>query len=85
MSALPLSLALDDHALEAIAQRVAAILTDQAPEADPLLTVEEAADYLRCKPPRIYDLTSQGKLRVHKDGARSLYRRSSLDAVLEAS
>ena len=84
MSGLPVPLTLPDDAIEAIAHRVAEILGSKS-DSDPLLTVEEAAEYLRCKPARVYDLTHQRKLRVHKDGSRNLYRRSDLDAVLEVS
>jgi excisionase family DNA binding protein len=52
-------------------------------EASPYLTVEEAAEYLRCKPKRIYDLTSQRRLPHVKDGSRTLLRRADLDAHLE--
>ena len=47
-----------------------------------ILTVEEAAEYLRCKPKRIYDLTSQRRLAFVKDGSRTLIRRDALDQYL---
>lgn len=49
------------------------------------LTTEEAADYLRCKTRRIYDLTSQGRLTAVKDGSRNLYERAELDRHLNLS
>jgi excisionase family DNA binding protein len=73
--------------LERIAERAAEILASQVvhTDAQPYLTVSEAAEYLRCKPKRVYDLTSQRRLPVVKDGSRSLLRRSDLDAYLEAN
>ena len=46
-------------------------------------TTDEAADYLRCKPQRIYDLVSERKLPVLKEGSRSLFRREHLDALVK--
>ncbi len=85
MSAEPLRLGLDlapEH-LEAIAARVADLLAARAPAtSSPYLTVTEAADYMRCKPPRVHDLCSQGRLPRVKDGARLLVRRADVDAYL---
>lgn len=82
----PLSLTLPPDALEAIAQRAAELLAERQPAgtiASPWLTTTEAAEYLRCKPQRVFDLTSSGRLRVRKDGSRNLYRREDLDAYLD--
>ena len=49
----------------------------------PVETVAEAAEYLRCKPQRIYDLRSSGRLPRHGDGSRVLIRRADLDAHLD--
>jgi len=68
--------------VEAIADQVAVRLQPHEPN-DPWLDVDEAADYLRCKPQRIYDLVSYERLRVAKDGRRSLFKRAWLDEVLE--
>lgn len=64
-----------------VAEEVAALLvvTDRG---EALMTVAEAAEYLRCKPKRIYDLCSQGRLPFEKDGSRTLIRRRSIDAYL---
>jgi len=78
------AVALSDEDVERIAQRVVALSSD-APPADPWLDVDEAADYLRCSRQRIYDLASMGRLTVGKDGRRSLFRRSTLDAYLGES
>lgn len=69
-----------EELLEAIADRVAQRI-DSSP-VSPLLTVEEAAQYLRCRPKRIYDLTSQRRLKFLKDGSRTLIRRDALDEYL---
>ena len=70
-----------------VAERAAALVAERsraADEAQPYLTVQEAADYLRCRPKRIYDLTGQRRLPHVKDGSRTLLRRVDLDAYLEA-
>lgn len=69
-----------DDLVEAIAERVAERIGTAAPS--PLLTVEEAAEVLRCRPKRIYDLTSQRRLEFVKDGSRTLIRRSAIDDYL---
>ncbi len=80
-----LSLTLPPDALEAIAQRAAELLAkDFQPAAlSPYLTVDEAADYLRCTGrQRIYDLVHQGALVPRRDGKRLLFHRDTLDAYL---
>jgi excisionase family DNA binding protein len=49
----------------------------------PWLTVEEAANRLRCKRQRIYDLLSQRKLSRHKEGGRTLVCRGEVDALVK--
>jgi excisionase family DNA binding protein len=73
-----------DDAVERVALRVAELLAGQLAPADrsPWLDVGEAAGYLRCKPKRIYDLVSQRRIPVHRDGSRVLFRRDELDAYL---
>jgi excisionase family DNA binding protein len=82
-----------DELVERVAVRVVELLgTHVSPpgEASPWLTVDEAAEYLRCKPKRIYDLVSQSRehdpgrrrLPVHRDGSRLLFLRHELDAYL---
>jgi excisionase family DNA binding protein len=46
------------------------------------LTVAEAAERLRAKPQRVYDLLSAGRIRRYKDGARVLVKRTELEAYL---
>jgi excisionase family DNA binding protein len=75
-----------DDIAERVALRVAELLAGQLAPADrsPWLDVGEAAEYLRCKPKRIYDLVSQRRIPVHRDGSRVLFRREELDAYLLA-
>lgn len=70
-----------DALVEAIAERVVERLAADAGPS-PLMRVEEAAEYLRCQPKRIYDLTSQRRLDFVKDGSRTLIRREALDHYL---
>lgn len=83
-----LSIALPAEMVEAIAQRAAELLAERQVDAvtvtSPYLSVEEAAEYLRCKPKRIYDLTSQRRLSAVRDGSRLLLRRVDLNSYLEA-
>ncbi|HWK28076.1 MAG TPA: helix-turn-helix domain-containing protein [Solirubrobacter sp.] len=87
MSAL--SLTFPPDFARAVAEQLADVLIERGivggdATTSPYLTTDEAADYLRCKPQRIHDLTSQGRLRVCKDGSRSLFRREDLDLYLSA-
>lgn len=70
-----------DALVEQVAGRVAELLADRlpAPAASPWLNVEEAAERLRCKPKRIYDLVREDKLPVHREGTRLLFRCDELD------
>lgn len=77
-----LNLNVPDELVEAIAERVAERLGAGAAPS-PLLTVDEAADYLRCGRKRIYDLTSQRRIAHLKDGSRTLIRRDELDRYLQ--
>jgi excisionase family DNA binding protein len=80
-----LSVAVPTQLLDLIAKRAAELIERPAAEADPWLTVEQAAGYLACKPKRIYDLCSQRRVPFAKDGSRTLLRRTDLDAYLEGS
>jgi excisionase family DNA binding protein len=74
-------LSVPDELLEAVAGRVAELLAPllMAPAASPWLDVSEAAEYLRCRPKRVYDLVSQRRIPAHRDGGRLLFRRDELD------
>jgi excisionase family DNA binding protein len=76
--------AVPDELVEALAGRVADLLAERLPHRpEPWLDVDGAADYLACKPHRVYDLKAEGRLRFAKDGTRLLFRREWLDACLE--
>jgi excisionase family DNA binding protein len=76
---------LPDSLFEAIAARAAELVAADltAGETHPYMTVDQAAEYLACKPKRIYDLCSQRRVPFRKDGNRTLLRREDLDAYLE--
>ena len=80
-------LQLPNDIVELIAGRAAELVLERlelratAPESA-FLTVNEAAELLRAKRQRIYDLLSDGRLARHKDGARVLVRRADLVAHL---
>jgi excisionase family DNA binding protein len=75
-----------DALVEQVAGRVAELLAARLPAApaptSPWLNVDEAADYLRCTRKRMYDLVSQSRVTVHRDGSRLLFRREDLDEYL---
>ncbi len=86
MSDVGLNLSVPPALVEEIAQRAAAIVLERLrrqPEAPPrLLTVPEAAELLRARPQRVYDLLSDGRLIRHKDGRRVLVDRQELERYL---
>lgn len=75
---------LPDEVLDAIADRVAGIISERtgADRPEPWIGVAEAAEHLHCRPQRIYALVHQGRLRPRRDGSRLLFRRSELDQWL---
>jgi excisionase family DNA binding protein len=85
-AAEPLTLAIPDVLAERIAERAAEIalerLRGEAGVRSPYLTVPEAAEYLRAKPQRVYDLLSSRRLTRYRDGRRVLVSRAELDAYL---
>lgn len=74
-----IDLRLDQETVDLIAVKVAEALGQPVRG---WFNVAQAADYLACKPQRIYDLVSQGKLKSAKDGRRVLFRREWLDQAL---
>jgi excisionase family DNA binding protein len=76
------TLSLGDE-VQAIANAVAAVLTEEFAPRAAWLDVQAAADYLACPPSRIYDLVAQRRVRVARDGTRLRFRTEWLDAVLE--
>jgi excisionase family DNA binding protein len=79
-----LTLELPQEFVEAVAERAAALVLErlEARTASPYLSVEEAAEYLRCSPQRIYDLRSSRRLTRGGDGSRALVLRSELDELV---
>jgi excisionase family DNA binding protein len=74
-------LRMPEEVVDAIARRAAELVLerlDQAGGAGEWLTVEEAAELLRCQPQRIYTLRSTGRLPRHVEGGRALVARSDL-------
>lgn len=87
MSVGTLELQVPDAFVQAIAERVADLLADNLTEAspsEPWIGVEQAAEHLACPTSRIYDLVSQRRLAPRRDGRRLLFKRSHLDAAIEA-
>lgn len=50
----------------------------------PYLTVHEAAEYLRCKPQRIYNLCAEGRLTRNHDGSRLLLLADEVEGLVIA-
>jgi excisionase family DNA binding protein len=70
---------LSDEAVEALAVRVAHLLTErQEAQTDGFLDVAGAADFLACPASRIYSLVSAKRLPHYKDGSRLLFDRAEL-------
>src|SRR4051794_37032382 len=63
-------------AVELVVER---LVTESTPSLSKYLTVSEAAEVLRAKPQRVYDLLSAGRLRRFKDGSRVLVLRDEVD------
>jgi excisionase family DNA binding protein len=84
MRARELRLALPDELLDELVERVTARVLEEleAPARPEFLTVQEAAELLRAKPQRVYDLLSSHQLQGFKDGSRVLVRRADLVAHL---
>jgi excisionase family DNA binding protein len=75
--------------VEELVERVAARVLEQLPAAapapaSPYMSIDEAAEYLRAKRQRVYDLLSAGRLTRFKDGSRVLVSREELDGHLGA-
>lgn len=87
MSGQGVTVELPGSLVEAVAGRVVELLEQRLAPAgadDPWMDVDQAADYLACKPQRIHDLVSLGRLSYDgRDGRRGLFRRSTLDAYVE--
>lgn len=76
---------LPPEALDELVERVASRVLERLPAAaptSPYMSIDEAADYLRAKRQRVYDLLSASRLTRFKDGSRVLVSREGLDAHL---
>lgn len=80
---IELTVRLSDEQLEEIAARAAAMVQPDGLELSPWLNVGEAAERLRCRRDRIYDLIAVGKLTPRRDGRRVLLHRDELDQYVE--
>ena len=79
---------LDDEALDRLAALLAPRLTErlgQNAAFDQWLNTEEAARHIASSRGRLYDLVQLRKLEPRRDGRRLLFKRSDLDAYLEAA
>ena len=79
------SLSLSDEAVELIAEHAAALVLSRLSASSPTvpyLTVAEAAERIRAKPQRVYDLLSARRLTRYKDGRRTLVSREEIDVYL---
>lgn len=76
--------------LEELADRIAERLAEKLEERRfvtrqetcELLSVAEAAEMLRCKPQRVYDLRSAGRLPRTTEGGRAVVRRTDLERLV---
>lgn len=80
---LEVTLTLSDEQLARIARQAAALMPAEQSSASPWLNVAEAAERLRCRRDRIYDLIALGRLHPRRDGRRVLLHRDDLDRYLE--
>ena len=79
---------LDDAALEMLAERLAPLLADRLARdsgSSTWLDAKGAAAYLATTRDRVWDLVQLHKLKPRRDGTRLLFKRTELDAYLEAS
>jgi excisionase family DNA binding protein len=81
---LTFTIELTPEQLDALAKRVAPLL-ELSPPDDGYLNTADAARYLACPTSRVHDLVQLGKVHPLRDGRRLLFRRSDLDACLEAN
>jgi excisionase family DNA binding protein len=82
---IELTVTLTDQQLAEIAERAAGLVSAGGETSSPWLNVAEAAERLRCRKDRIYDLIALGKLHPRRDGRRVLLHRDDLDAYIEGS
>jgi len=70
--------------LDAVAERVLERLEGSRPAgAEPFVDVAGAATFLACPKSRLYALASAGRIPVHRDGSRLLFRPEELRRWVE--
>jgi hypothetical protein len=74
---------LTEDALEQLVDQVADRLGAQRDCDGWIRGAAAAAEYLGCKPKRIYDLKAQDLLEYRKEGSRLSFRREWLDAAMQ--
>jgi Helix-turn-helix domain len=82
VGALQLDMLLDElveRVADRVVRRLEALPTSQAGD---LLSIAEAAELLRCKPQRLYDLRSAGRLPRTVEGGRAVVRRSDIERLV---
>jgi excisionase family DNA binding protein len=80
-----LSLALPAELVELVAERAAELVAARVASApEGWIGVVEAAEHLACPRSRVYALVSAGRIPHAKDGSRLLFKRSQLDAWVQA-
>ncbi len=77
-----------DEIAEQVAVRVAELLDERAwpggaSGSAELLSVAEAAEVLRCKPQRVYDLRCAGRQPKTTEGGRAVVRRCDLEQLVD--
>ncbi len=69
-----------DGLAEEAATRALALLEETGATGSPWMSTQEAAEYLRVKPQRLYDLKARGELvPAGANGSKLLYHRADLD------
>jgi len=73
-----------DALLAALADQIADAVAERLPNRpEPYLNATGAAEYLACGKSRIHALASAGRIPVHRDCSRLLFRTSELDEWVE--
>jgi excisionase family DNA binding protein len=82
-----MNLQVDEKSLEALAQRVLALIRKKdrfLPVEEGFVDVQGAADFLACPKSRIYALVSARRLPHHRDGSRLLFDPAELREYVAA-
>lgn len=58
-------------------------MADEVPHDGPVMTIAEAAAYLRCTRPHIYALAGRGEINLIHIGRRTVARRADIDRFIE--